>query len=92
MVSQQETIGALGPTGIVMLLLVALGGAQRATIAIATFVNLILLMHIVEGVESVICDYVHNEKTKRICVILLKCVQIESLKYLYLFVLGPLLF
>lgn len=48
-----------------------------------------LIAHIKEGVENIIQDYVHNEKTKLVSFYLLACVQVASFKYMYIFlVLG----
>ena len=48
-----------------------------------------LVAHIKEGVENIIQDYVHNEKTKLVSFYLLVCVQTASFKYRYIFlVLG----
>lgn len=46
-----------------------------------------LLIHLVKGNEDVMHDYIHHEKTRIFCFFLLKCVQIELLKYIYLFII-----
>ena len=46
-----------------------------------------LLVHLVKGNEDVMHDYIHHEKTRIFCFFLLKCVQIELLKYIYLFII-----
>jgi succinate dehydrogenase hydrophobic anchor subunit len=49
----------------------------------------VLVAHIKEGVENIIQDYVHNEKTKLVSFYLLACTQAASFKYMYIFlVLG----
>lgn len=46
---------------------------------------IILFIHLFQGVQSVLQDYVHNEKTKYFSEILIKLIQIESLKFFYIF-------
>lgn len=45
----------------------------------------VLLAHIKEGVENVLQDYVHNERTKLVSFFFISCVQIELFKYMYIF-------
>jgi len=45
-----------------------------------------LVLHTREGVENIIQDYVHNEKTKLVSFYSLACTQVEVLKYMYIFV------
>ena len=49
------------------------------------FSLIILFFHLFLGVHNIIQDYVHNEKTKYFIEILIKLIQIESLKYIYIF-------
>ena len=44
----------------------------------------ILIVHIGEGIDSIIQDYVHNENTKTLSSIFLRCVQILLVKHVYL--------
>lgn len=46
----------------------------------------ILVAHIKEGVENIIQDYVHNEKTKLVSFYFIACVQVEIFKYIYIFI------
>ena len=46
----------------------------------------ILLIHITEGVENVIQDHVHHAKTKALCNLPMKRVQIECLRCVYIFI------
>jgi succinate dehydrogenase hydrophobic anchor subunit len=46
-----------------------------------------LFLHIFYGIEEIIQDYVHHEKSRQFCFFLLLLTQIESFKYLYIFML-----
>ncbi len=46
-----------------------------------------LFLHVLYGIEEIIQDYVHHEKSRQFCFFLLQFVQIESFKYLYIFML-----
>jgi succinate dehydrogenase hydrophobic anchor subunit len=45
---------------------------------------IVLLIHIGEGIDSIIQDYVHHENTKTLSSIMLRCVQILLAKHVYL--------
>ena len=47
----------------------------------------VLVIHIGEGVDSIIQDYVHHENTKSLSSILLQCVQVLLAKHMYLLIL-----
>lgn len=49
--------------------------------------SLIVFIHMLYGVEEVIEDYVHSEKTKLVCIIFLRILTIRMMNdvYLYLF-------
>lgn len=45
----------------------------------------LLFIHLFQGLLNVFQDYIHNEKSKDFCEILIKLIQIESLKFIYIF-------
>ena len=45
----------------------------------------VALLHLKEGIENIIQDYVHNEKTKLVSFYFLTCIIIESFKYFYMY-------
>jgi succinate dehydrogenase hydrophobic anchor subunit len=47
----------------------------------------ILSIHLVKGNEDVMTDYIHHEKTRIFSFFLLKCIQIELIKYIYFFII-----
>jgi succinate dehydrogenase hydrophobic anchor subunit len=59
------------------MLAIPIGGIATLTIFI------VLCIHLIKGVENIITDYVHNEKTKIFISIILLCIQIELIKHIY---------
>lgn len=46
----------------------------------------VISVHFMEGVESILVDYVHNQRTKILTWICFKCIQIEILKCVYIYI------
>lgn len=46
--------------------------------------NVVLLWHIRSGLETIVEDYVHGEKTKIISILFIRILAIQVMKYLYL--------
>ena len=60
---------------------------QNYIYKLATLLALIIIcIHLMEGIENIIMDYVHNEKTKILIGITLKCIQIELIKSFYILI------
>lgn len=53
--------------------------------SIALLSALMAFLHLKEGIENIIQDYVHNEKTKLLSFYFISCIIIESFKYFYLY-------
>lgn len=57
--------------------------------AMRVFVLVILTVisvHFMEGIESILVDYVHNQKTGTWARMFFKCIQIEILKCVYIYI------
>jgi succinate dehydrogenase hydrophobic anchor subunit len=55
----------------------------------STVLFAVLSIHFVEGANGTLTDHIHHEKTRALCSFLIKCVQIESLKYSYILAMLP---
>jgi succinate dehydrogenase hydrophobic anchor subunit len=72
LLAANSNLGQVLPVALVATLLVA---------AIST------LIHLALGVENIIYDYIHHEKTRRLSIFLNRLVQIEAFKYLYIYII-----
>jgi succinate dehydrogenase / fumarate reductase membrane anchor subunit len=52
------------------------------------FINVVLFWHIRTGVESILDDYVHHEKTKFFSYLTVRLLTLQLMKYFYLFTLA----
>ena len=51
------------------------------------FIFVLIFIHAIEGINAIIKDYIHNIYTEYLIGTLLKCINIGSLKYVYVFLL-----
>ena len=75
------------PTSVIMLFRAAL--EQVSGFGPAIFVGLLALpalLHIAEGIENIIQDYVHHKRTKILCLLLCACAYALVYKYACIFI------
>lgn len=53
-------------------------------------INIVLFSHIRTGVESIVDDYIHNEKTKFISYLSIRILTIQLIKYFYFLTIACL--
>lgn len=86
--TQEILIDVYNGTSIIIILILSMLKTKKIIqICYIAIILGVLLIHIIEGIENILNDYVQDEKVKKITIIYIKCIQVMLLKAIIIYML-----